>query len=121
MIPEPSFEPQEPFIRPFVDFALVGEGFRIEQKGIALNPVGPTKIRFVIEEGNPFERYTLEAQVYEGKLADINAHTWNAEGHHLDLFGVKDLEDGQTYEKDAEIVKDGVKIAFALSLKYYVK
>ena len=121
MIPEPSFEAPEAFVRPFIDLTILGEGFHIENKAIALNPNSPTKVRFTIEGGNPIERYAVEAEVYEGKLANVSAHTWNEEGHHLNLFEAQNLSDGEVYEKDVEILKDGVLIALEVRLKYYVK
>ena len=114
--------PAEPDHIPFIDLSIEGEGLDFRLKNQLINADGGTHFRFdKEEEGAAIDRLAVDTAEFNSVLVSCSAHTWNAEGNHVDIFVARDLKEGESFEKDVEVELDGRVLRFKVALRFTIR
>ena len=92
-----------------LDILIEGDGIKIKKEGI-LPPPGKDRLR--LKGDGPIGEWALTT-VLLGNNLDVEAHTWDEEGHHLDLFSASlDAEEEVKGEVTTSLGGKQVKLCY---------
>ena len=105
---------------PRLDIAIQGADIDIKRDGILLNGLGDGRSRYRFRgENGLLKEWCVETLVSSEGLS-FEIHTWNEEGHHLDLVEGERLQTGDAFEKEVDVILQGKKTHLAFRLFFHV-
>lgn len=101
-----------------IELFIKGEGIEIKRITFCINDFGVSRYRF--QEGGEINRFAVETSVYK-EIAEINIHTWNKDGQHVDLVHEENLADGTVVEKDVEVTINEKVYQYHYYVRYFIE